>query len=141
MKLRHGKVVYWGVIPTVLTAVATLLGTIFQIPAAHFLGKYALIIGLTGLILALVTGFRLKGFQKGNAQVQAILQKHKRLSIMLVGLVFFLTLVRLLVEPLFMKTIHPPYLMLSLISVGLVLAVRYFGSHLALSKKQIRNGF
>ncbi|MDD2904315.1 MAG: hypothetical protein PHU44_17955 [Syntrophales bacterium] len=135
MKLRHAKVVYWGVIPTVLSAVVTLLGTLLRVPAVHFLGKCALFIGLTGLILALATGFKLKGFQKGNAQVQAILQKHKRLSIILVGIVFFLTLVRLLAEPLFLKTIHPPYLVLSIISVGLVLAVRYFGSQLTLSKK------
>lgn len=68
--IRHEKVVYWGIAPTVLGIVLNVPGWITGMGYWRAVSKWFLLIGITGLVVSVATGLRMKNFNKANMRTQ-----------------------------------------------------------------------
>lgn len=69
MTKRHRRIVYFGMIPTILGVLFSALGWLSGTPQWHTMGRWALMAGLAGLLLSLVTGLQIKNFNSPSNHV------------------------------------------------------------------------
>lgn len=137
MNKKHLRVAYLGMVLTVIGIKSSVAAWIVESPGLNSLSLGALIIGLVGLAVSFLTGLKIRKIHTLNIQAKAALMKHRRLSIALMTVVSFMVIVRFFIGQAFLSDFHPPYFVLSLISLMLLVVVKRFGKSLRQRKSSL----
>lgn len=108
-----------------------LFAILFKRPNLHIVGRWNLTLGFLGAVVAVLTGLNAKEtVTQHSYDIHQLMETHKRIGILVLGLSAILTLLRWLAGSVFINRGKPLYFALSTVLVSLILLGAHYGGRM-----------